>query len=212
MVGKCIRKSDDKVFKYRLVEKNSLTEFHVLDKTWRFVGDQYAFELEYEFQNAIGVSIIFHDLVYGIGLLGGMDYLKLLAKVNGDKNVREETIVKWLCNGEPKMIQVFCTNDISVIDNNTSANETINLFIRGIEYQGVYFDDSHYMIIGENIASKGKIDCYVNGNVIEIFPEHGDKSEIFESWFFLFQTNDEKEKKEIWKEYEKKCVQEQFDL
>ena len=212
MVGKCIRKKDGKIIKYRLFDQSLSMNFQILDRTWKVIGDQNAFELEYAFQNMITVSIILYYLEYGVILFGGRNHLKLIELMFSDKDFKEEEIFKWLWNQELEKIQAFCKIDINSVDDNGHADETKKLFIRGNEYQGVNFEDLHYMMIGENVGSRGKIYCYVNGKVIQLFTKTGNNSKVFESYFLYINTDDDDEKKKIWKEYEKQCICERFDL
>jgi hypothetical protein len=212
MVGKCIRKKDNKVFNYRIFAQGLSMNFQILDRTNEDIGDQTAFELEYEFQNAIAVSIILYYLEYGIILLGGRKHLDLYELIFSDKDFTEETILKGLCDREPEKIQTFCKMDINSVDVNRCEDVTKKLFIRGKEYQGVNFEDLHFMMIGENVDSKGDIYCFVNGKIIQLFTKDGNNSKVFESCFLLINTEEDDEKKKIWKGYEKQCICERFDL
>ena len=210
MVGKCVRIRDKKIFKYRLLGDLSHIDFHIPDETWRFVGDQNAFELEYELQNEITISIILHGIVLPHRLMKPLDYLKFLEKINSTKDFHENTCIKLLIKNKPIKVRPLCIKDVYGIDVFGNVDKTQKYFTYKCRYRGVQFVNSHFMMIGERLLLNHRFGCFVNGKIIVLFPEKGDESEIFTSNFFLMKPHEKID--QALKRFQKEQSFKRFDL
>ena len=202
MVGECIRKNDQKKLIYRLlVDTSSNLNFSICeDDEWYLIGDQYTFELGYQFINELEVATILKSL--DDGFLDEDYYPKFIRKINNKRDFDEMTIVKWHLK-KPEKLHVICKGDIS----EEYEDSTIQ-FKKKCKYEGIKIEDVGYLFIGEPFPWEEGYFQIVNGKVISLFPTTN--LDILSAFFVI--PNELESLQDAWKRYEKELHIKQFDL
>jgi hypothetical protein len=181
---------------YQLRIEASDLNFYIFEDSWKFVGCQDNFEVDYEFKDQLSFSVILHAL--DPDLLEEEVYPQLINKINSKRNFKDLTIANWLC-GFAEIINVICIKDVYGFDVNNDPDIENKRFIYRNIYQGVKFYECPYLLIGEKITWQGGVIYSVNGRIIETFIEECDAFENFKDHFFIMRPEENSEM--AWKRY-----------
>jgi hypothetical protein len=213
MVGKCIRKKDDKILNYKFIYEES-EEFFVFEGSWKLIGNQNEFEKDYEFKDELVVAVVFNYLKR-VPISTEL-YSRMLDRINGDRNYKDQSIAKMFKRfNSPKTISALCTEDVYSSDVNGNPNAKNKRFLCRNSYHGVFIRDaydldSHFLLIGEKISLKQWEVCFVNQKVVYSFSSGGNEFKDFKKKFFLMNPNEPKE--DAWRRYQVIIATDRFDL
>jgi len=197
-----IGKKDKKKLIYRLLVVAQLDlKFSICDEDeWYLIGDQYAFELNYQFINELDFATILISLDEGV--LDEDYYLKFVRKINNKRDFDETTIIKWHFK-KPERVYVICKEDI--FDNGDSTSR----FTKKCKYEGMKILNIGYVLIGEPYPWDEEADQSVNGKVIDLF-QVSQHDHYFKDHFFF--TDILESNQDAWKRHEKDQHIKRFDL
>jgi len=214
MVGKCIRKKDDKILNYKFIYEKSYEEFFVFEGSWKLIGSQNDFEKDYEFKDELVVAVVFNYL--NRAPISTELYSRMLDKINGDRNYKDQSISKMVKHfNSPKPISALCTEDAYSSDVYGKPDSKNKRFLCRNSYHGVFIRDaydldSHFLLIGEKISLKQWEVCRVNQKVVYSFSSGGNDFKDFKKKFYLMNPDETKE--DAWKRYQVKKATDRFDL